>query len=150
MNFAPAKKLKRKPAIFTLLVVLILTASLLGGCSDNPASPTPAATELPLPSTPGGLNLTTPDALQQQLDRRQKLFLRLHQPVPPVRPHSYQALYRPSLPFRRPVVTLTPLNCWQATPARTRLPTTSPNLCVPLPSRLTTKCWWLPTKATPG
>ncbi|MBN9390383.1 MAG: hypothetical protein J0I20_20310 [Chloroflexi bacterium] len=81
MNFAPAKKLKRKPAIFTLLVVLILTASLLGGCSDNPASPTPAATELPLPSTPGGLNLTTPDALQQQLDQANQL-----QPPPEIIP----------------------------------------------------------------
>jgi WD40 repeat protein len=81
MIFAPAKKAKRKPASFTLLVVLISLLSLLGGCADNPASPTPAATELPLPSTPGGLNLTTPDALQQQLDQANQL-----QPPPEIIP----------------------------------------------------------------
>ena len=81
MIFTLAKKLKRNPALLALLVVLVLTALLLGGCADNPANPTPASNELPAPSTPGGLDLTTPDALQQQLDQANQV-----QPPPQVIP----------------------------------------------------------------
>jgi WD40 repeat protein len=73
MIFAPEAKSRKKLAAFSLAVVSLLVALLLGGCSGTSASPTPAVTELPAPSTPGVLVVTTPDALQHQIDQANQL-----------------------------------------------------------------------------